>query len=30
VCSATATIQAFGFVTVGTCGSTTLQGPLVA
>lgn len=30
VCSATATIQAFGFLTIGTCGATTLQGPLVA
>ncbi len=31
VCSATSTIQAFGFASLGaSCGSTTLEGPLVA
>lgn len=30
VCSATTTIQSFGFLPVATCGSTTLQGPLVS
>lgn len=30
ICGATATINAFGFLTVAGCGSTGLQGPLVA
>ncbi len=30
VCSATSIIQSFGFATVASCGSTTLQGPLLA
>lgn len=30
ICSATSTINAFGFATVAGCGSTTLQGPLVS
>lgn len=30
VCSATATIEKFGFLVPANCGSTTLQGPLVA